>query len=269
MVRRIFDLCIKGFAPTQIADILTNDNVPTPTEYWISQGLKAGNPPAVPGKWVQTCVADMLERQEYVGDTVNFRYTTKSFKNKTRVHVPEENWKIFENTHPAIIYRETFAIVKELARKKRELEKTEKRIAELDKLFMRIYEDNVSGKLSDDHFSKMSIIYEDEQKEKKALAERPRAELDKDKEQNDGIEKFITKVKAITDIKELTPEIVREFVSKIVVHAPYRKDKRRHQQIDVYYHGVGIVYIPEPEEVEEMFQEHLRDRKQYMKEKTA
>ena len=58
---------------------------------------------------------------------------------------------------------------KELARKKRELEKTEKRIAELDKLFMRIYEDNVSGKLSDDHFSKMSIIYEDEQKEKKPL----------------------------------------------------------------------------------------------------
>ena len=273
VVRRIFALCIKGYGPTQIADILANDKVPTPTEYWISRGQKAGNLPSVPGKWVQTCVADMLERQEYVGDTVNFRYTTKSFKNKTRVHVPEENWKIFENTHPAIIDRETFAIVKELrknkrrptregkvsmfsgllfckdcgskmyfctaknfskeqnwftcakarknkeqctahfirevylekavlesmrrvfwfarcyeelfvkqlqeksvqeakkelARKKRELEKTEKRIAELDKLFMRIYEDNVSGKLSDDHFSKMSIIYEDEQREKKAL----------------------------------------------------------------------------------------------------
>ena len=373
VVRRIFDLCIKGYGPTQIADILTNDKVPTPTEYWISQGLKAGNPPAIPGRWVQTCVADMLERQEYVGDTVNFRSTRKSFKNKAKVIRPEEEWMIFENTHPAIIDRETFAIVKELrnnkcrptregkvsifsgllfckdcgskmyfctaknfkkeqnwftcskarknkglctghfirevflekavlesmrrvfwfarcyedlfvkqlqeksvqeakkelARKKRELEKTEKRIAELDKLFMRIYEDNVSGKLSDDHFSKMSIIYEDEQKEKKALAERLHAELDKDKEQNDGIEKFIAKVKAITDIQELTPEIVREFISRIDVYAPYRENKQRHQRIDIYYHGVGYVFIPEPEEVEEMFQEHLRDRKQYMKEKTA
>ena len=158
---------------------------------------------------------------------------------------------------------------KELARKKRELEKTEKRIAELDKLFMRIYEDNVSGKLSDDHFSKMSIIYEDEQREKKALAEQLRAELDKDKEQNDGIEKFIAKVKAIADIQELTPEIVHEFISRIDVYAPYRENKQRHQRIDIYYHGIGYVFIPEPEEVEEMFQEHLRDRKQYIKEKTA
>ena len=59
---------------------------------------------------------------------------------------------------------------KELARKKRELEKTEKRITELDTLFMRIYEDNVSGKLSDEQFSKMSLNYEDEQQEKKILA---------------------------------------------------------------------------------------------------
>ena len=94
-------------------------------------------------------------------------------------------------------------------------------------------------------------------------------ELDKDKEQNDGIEKFIAKVKAITDIQELTPEIVREFISRIDVYAPYRKDKQRHQNVDIYYHGVGYVFIPEPEEVEEMFQEHLRDRKENIKEKKA
>ena len=112
---------------------------------------------------------------------------------------------------------------KELARKKRELEKTEKRIAELDK----------------------------------------------DKEQNDGIEKFIAKVKVITDIQELTPEIVREFISRIDVYAPYRENNQRHQRIDIYYHGVGYVFIPEPEEVEEMFQEHLRNRKDNIKVKTA
>lgn len=74
-------------------------------------------------------------------------------------------------------------------------------------------------------------------------------------------------MKAITDIQELTPEIVREFISRIDVYASYRENKQRHQRIDIYYHGIGYVFIPEPEEVEEMFQEHLRDRKQYMKEK--
>jgi len=59
-------------------------------------------------------VADILERQEYVGDTVNFKCTTKSFKNKEKILRPKEEWVIFENTHPAIIDRETFAIVQKL-----------------------------------------------------------------------------------------------------------------------------------------------------------
>ncbi len=64
--------------------------------------------------------------------------------------------------------------------------------------------------------------------------------------------------------------LVHEFISKIVVHAPYRKDKRRHQAIDIYYSGVGIVYIPEPEESEMMFQEHLRNLEEKQNnEKTA
>ena len=127
---------------------------------------------------------------------------------------------------------------KDLSRKHRELEKIEKRIAELDNLFLRIYEDNVSGKLSDERFER---------------------ELDETKQKTDELEKFISKIKKITEIKELTPELVHEFISKIVVHAPYRKDRRRHQAIDIYYSGVGIVYIPEPEESEMMFQEHLRN----------
>ena len=164
---------------------------------------------------------------------------------------------------------------KELSKKRRELEKTEKRIAELDTRFMRIYEDNLSGKLSDDRFAQMSQMYEDEQAEKKKLAETLCTEIEAGKQQTDDIEKFIAKVKKITEVKELTPELVHEFVSKIVVHAPYRKDKRRHQQIDVYYHGVGIVYIPTAEEIEEMFEEHLedikweREQEVNIKEKTA
>ena len=119
VVRRIFKICIEGYGPTQIAAILMNDKIPTPTEYWVNRGQKAGNLLAVPGKWVQTCVAGILERQEYVGDTINFRSTRKSFKNKAKIDLPEENWRIFENTHPAIIARETFALVKELRKNKR------------------------------------------------------------------------------------------------------------------------------------------------------
>jgi hypothetical protein len=63
-------------------------------------------------------VSKVLSRQEYCGDTVNFRSTTKSFKNKKRVDRPKEDWVIFENTHPAIIDRETFAIVQNLRKNK-------------------------------------------------------------------------------------------------------------------------------------------------------
>jgi hypothetical protein len=76
---------------------------------------------------------------------------------------------------------------------------------------------------------KNDVMYEDEQNEKKALAEQLRAELDKDKEQNDGIEKFIAKVKAITDIQELTPD---------------KSSGHRKQKIEIYYNAVGIIDLP-------------------------
>ncbi len=72
VVRRIFRLCVAGYGPTQIANILFSEGIPTPTEYWQSQGRKTPALPAVPHKWAARTVADILERQEYIGDTVNF-----------------------------------------------------------------------------------------------------------------------------------------------------------------------------------------------------
>ena len=259
---------------------------------------------------MQTCVADMLERQEYVGDTVNFRYTTKSFKNKTKVHVPEENWKIFENTHPSIVDRETFVIVKELRKNKRRPTRegkvsmfsgllfckdcgsmmyfcTAKNFSKEQNWFTcakaRKNKEQCTAHFIREVYLEKAVLesmrrvfwfarcYEDlfvKQLQEKSMQE-AKKDLDKDKEQNDGIEKFIAKVKAITDIQELTPEIVRKFISRIDVYAPYRENKQRHQRIDIYYHGIGYVFIPDPEEVEEMFQEHLRDRKDNIKVKTV
>ena len=105
VVRRIFALCVDGFGPTQIAKKLKADKVMTPTEYWNSIGRNCGKLPERPFNWRSATIADILAKQEYCGDTVNFRSTTKSFKNKTKIERPQEEWKIFPNTHPAIIER--------------------------------------------------------------------------------------------------------------------------------------------------------------------
>ena len=118
IVKRIFKMCVSGMGPSQIANKLSAEKIPTPTEYWISVGRKCGKPPSVPFHWCPAMIANILKRQEYCGDTVNFRSTTKSFKNKKRVDRPESEWVIFENTHPAIIDRETFATVQNLRKNK-------------------------------------------------------------------------------------------------------------------------------------------------------
>ncbi|MGN1094884.1 MAG: recombinase family protein [Eubacteriales bacterium] len=102
-----------------MAKKLTADKIPTPTEYCISIGRKCGNPPKVPGHWCVGAVSCILSKQEYCGDTVNFRSTTKSFKSKRKIDRPKDEWKIFPDTHPAIIDRETFKLVQELREHRR------------------------------------------------------------------------------------------------------------------------------------------------------
>ena len=118
-VRQIFAWCVDGLGPTQIAKRLKAAKVPTPTEHWGNIGRNCSKPPAVPYNWCSATVADILGKQEYCGDTVNFRSTTKSFKNKKKIERPPEEWQIFKDTHPAIIDRETFALVQELRKHRR------------------------------------------------------------------------------------------------------------------------------------------------------
>ena len=114
IVKKIFGLCISGLGPTQIAKRLKAEEVMTPTEYWNSIGRKCSKPPERPYSWCADSVSRILDKQEYCGDTVNFRTTSKSFKLKKRFERPQEEWQVFENTYPAIIDRETFALVQEL-----------------------------------------------------------------------------------------------------------------------------------------------------------
>lgn len=364
-VRQIFALCVEGLGPTQIAKRLKATKVLTPTEYWNSIGRNCSKPPTVPYNWCSATVADILAKQEYCGDTVNFRSTTKSFKNKTKIERPQEEWKIFPNTHPAIIDREVFELVqelrqhrrrptksgivswfsgllycadcgeklyysvtnnykreqayffcssfrknsdecsahyirekvvmenalesmrrillnvqafekkfarkqmecysedkkRELAEKRRELNKAKKRIAEIDGLIQKLYEDNAIGKISDERYATLSMSYEEEQRTLKSALPDIENYLETETDKTESLQRFIEKVKRITEIKELTAELVHEFIDKIVVHAPRYLDGKRVQLIDIYYNGVGILRELTPEEMEEAFQNHMAERK--------
>lgn len=132
-----------------------------------------------------------------------------------------------------------------LTKRKKVLADAEKRIVELDNIFKRLYEDNISGKLSDDRFRKLSIDYESEQKNLQSQMLLLREEIEAAEGESANVERFLSIVERCTDIPKLTPCILHEFVEKIVVHAatdPHSKTKRR-QEIDIYYKGIGVLEI--------------------------
>ena len=136
------------------------------------------------------------------------------------------------------------------AAKKKELEAAEKRIAELSAIFKRLYEDSVTGRISDERFTELSADYEAEQKELKERAARLREELSKAQEATENAEKFMNVVRRHTTIEELSPTLLREFVEKIVVHESValdgkRRGKLRRQEIEIYYSFVGKVELPD------------------------
>lgn len=366
VVRRIFQMSVSGLGPTQIAKRLKADGVMTPSEYLHSVGVKCpANPPAFPHNWCSATVADILDRQEYTGDTVNFRSFRQSFKLKKRLDKPQEEWKIFPDTHPAIIDRETFALVqtlrqhrrrptrtgivsmfsgllycadcgsklgysatnnykreqafffcsayrsnsdicsahyirekvieelaleglqrllwyiqvyekrfaqeqmerfglqekKALAEKRRELDKAKQRVAEIDQLIQKSYEDMAKGLLSEERFATLTVSLENEQRQLKADIPELEASLNATADKADDLQKFIQLARQVTRLTELTPEIVHEFIDKIVVSKPEKIDGKRHQRVDIHYNTIGLWCAPSPEEMEKLYQEHLADQR--------
>lgn len=350
MVRQIFALCMDGKGPMQIAKRLRAEKVLTPAAYKASKGMATPNKaPADPCAWDTSTIASLLEHMEYTGCTVNFKTRKKSYKSKKTLVLPPEERKIFPDTHPAIIDRETWDRVQELRKNKRrrtktgkqglfsglaycadcgaklyfstyhgstegqdhyvcsnyksntgtcaihfiretvlsalvlehlqktiryvrehedeftrlvldrsatdqrrelvkkqkELSQAERRIAELDGLFQRVYEDNVAGKLNDERFSKLSASYEAEQRTLEARAGELRRELEKGQEEAVNVAQFIALVKKYTEVPELTPTILHEFVKKVIVHVPDKVNGRRRQIVQVVYNFVGEVEMPQ------------------------
>ena len=127
VVKRIFSLCMDGNGPTQIARMLKEDHVLTPTVYQDRQKRKVRCAlPENPYNWNGSTVAAILERMEYCGHTVNFKTHRQSYKIKKTIENPPEQWKIFRNTHEAIVDEDTFQRVQELRRNKRRPARTGK-----------------------------------------------------------------------------------------------------------------------------------------------
>lgn len=365
IVRKIFQMSVSGLGPTQIARRLKADGIMTPSEYLRSVGLTSpSKPPVIPHNWTSSTVVHILERQEYAGDTVNFRSNRRSFKLKQRVDKPREEWRIFHDTHPPIIDRQTFELVqqlrqhrrrptksgivsvfsgllycadcgeklyysctnnykreqayffcssyrnntgtctahyirenivetlvleglqrlfwyvqvyedrfareqaerfgleqkKELALKRRQLEESKQRVSEIDRLIQKSYEDMARGLLSEERFAAISLSLENEQSRLKEDIPKIEVALQNTEDNSRNLEEFICKVRKVTQLTELTPEILHEFVEKIVVHNPEKIEGKRHQQVDIYYNSIGLWCAPGPEDMEELFQHYWEKR---------
>ena len=132
------------------------------------------------------------------------------------------------------------------AAKRKELDAAEKRIAELSAIFKRLYEDSVTGRISDERFAELSADYEAEQRQVRAHAAELQAELSKAQEASVNAERFMNIVRRHISFEELTPTLLREFIEKIVVHeCSYDENKHRRQEIEIYYSFVGKVDLPD------------------------
>jgi len=350
VVREIFHLCMSGYGPTKIANILEQRKIENPVAHGARLGLTlpAKQVDEDPYIWHDSTIARLLTRQEYIGNTVNFKTYRKSYKNKKQLRNDASEWQIFENTHEAIIDRETFDIVqrirdgrrrlspmgempilsgmlfcadcgsklyqvrgrgwehskeyfvcatyrkkkggcnshqirnvvieqlllddirrvsafareheddfvqlitqkskyeteKSLRDSKREYEQSQARISKLDGIIQRLYEDNISGKISDERFAKMSATYETEQKQLGSCVAELQSFIEQAKEKSLNVEAFLIKVRKYTDIKELDAEMIREFVEKIIVYKTEKVDGHRAQRIRIIYNDIGVIELP-------------------------
>lgn len=355
VVREIFHLCVSGYGPTKLANELQRRKILTPVEYAKSKGwsVRSVKQQDDPFAWDTSTVVRILERQEYIGNTVNFKTYRKSYKQKKTLRKDPSEWQVFEGTHEAIIDKETFAIVqrirdgrrrltpmgempilsgmvfcadcgskmyqvrmrgwehdkeyfvcanyrkktkaactshqirnvvieqllledlrrvtafaksheeefvrlvtdsasrslnREMKDNRKEYEQSQARIAALDKIIQRLYEDNVTGRISDERFARMSATYEVEQQTLEKRVAELQILMDGAKQKAMNVEYFLSLVRKYTDIHELTGEIIREFVEKIIVFKAEKVDGHRQQRIQIIYNAIGAVEIPNEKE---------------------
>ena len=348
IVRRIFAMCASGNGPSQIARILKKEQVLTPTMYaYTRYGMNhTCLDTAHPYNWSDSAIANLLENEIYLGNTVNMKYSTKSYKDKRWVEHSREECLVFKDTHPALITQEVWDIVqrvrknrrrptkmeeqnkysglvfcadcgsnmvlhrtrtmsasynhftcrtykkdgesctghyirecvldevvledlrrvtatarerpeefaayigsrqsaeiqREIRRQEKELAAMRKRKAELDAIFKKLYEDSVLSRITTEQFQMLSSSYTEEQNQIAAGIPQKEADFQRLRETVSGTDGFLDKAKRYMDITELTPELLRLFIEKIVVHEKEVKwSKHAPQTVEIYYNGIGFI----------------------------
>ena len=127
----------------------------------------------------------------------------------------------------------------DMRRAEKEIQTAEKRIAELDDRYYKMYEDKLSGLLSEERFKEMSLRFENEQSDLRAKVDKLKAELAESKENHANVDCFIHEVKQVEDISELDAELLHRLISKITIGAKYEVDGKKKQDIVIEYKFVG------------------------------
>ncbi|MCL2446840.1 MAG: DUF4368 domain-containing protein [Oscillospiraceae bacterium] len=130
-------------------------------------------------------------------------------------------------------------------RKQKELAAARQRDRDLDKLFAKIYEDNVAGKIDDDRFARMSRQYSLEQKELADKIATLSVEIEKSAEKAMTADLFIATVRKYTRAKKLSEGMLNELIERIEVHQSEKIDGKHRQQLTIHYNCIGAIEIPE------------------------
>ena len=123
--------------------------------------------------------------------------------------------------------------------------KAESRLSEIEKIIVKLYEEKVCGRMSEDRFELLAKNYETEQSTLKQKIGLLKAGLAAAEECDDSISKFISLVRSYTEANELTPEILNSFIDKIYIGKPERINGQRVQEVKIVYKLVGAVNIPQ------------------------
>lgn len=359
VVRHIYDMALGGLGTDQIACKLEEEKILTPVNYWYNKGISRPGlkrSQECPHKWHHSTIINILSKQEYCGDVINFKTYSKSYKNKKRYENDKENWAIFKDVHEPIIDRTVWEKIQERRSRKtrkkcvsgenknmfsgllvcadcgsnlgyhfnqanhdityfncmgynrgsrkictsthyirtdfleqvvlgeikrlmkfatlyenefakivmgnsikaaeqqrrakqKELNSLLARDDELDILFEKIYEDNVSGKISDERFAKMSVKYESEQKELKEKVQKIQAELNNEKSKAVTSDMFLSSVRKYTRARKLTPRMLNELIDKIEVYQAEKIDGKKVQRLKIHYNCIGAIEIPDFEKL--------------------
>ena len=354
VVRKIFRLFLEGKGIDTIARMMQEDGHLNCTAYWQSKGIGRGGKKVQPNpyKWKCSTISGILQRQEYCGDIINFKTTSRSFKNRRRIDNDPEDWVIFKDVHEPIISREDFEIVqklagnvkrrppkpengdknifcdllycadcgkklwyhtntnnsnihyfscsnyvkdyrgtcptrhyirvegveqvvlRELARLAAYLEEDEQAFVELlakksekdaqmerkllqnelqssiarneavARLFEKLYEDNATGKVTDDWFMQLSYKYEMERVALKERINEIQIKLHDMDHHKQGYERFVSIIRKLLDMEVLTFPILRELIDRIEVYEAEGTGKSRTQRIAIYYRFVGYLELP-------------------------